>query len=62
MRQTWPYGSGPPREDGTVQRADLPAPLFLFFSGAAGGEFNRRARRAPLKNKKREGGMAALAL
>jgi hypothetical protein len=27
----------------------------LFFSGAAGAEFERRARPAPLKNKKKEG-------
>jgi hypothetical protein len=33
----------------------------LFFSGAAGGEFDSRARPAPLKNKKPEG-VAALVL
>jgi len=33
----------------------------LFFSGAAGGEFNKRVRAAPLKNKKKEG-VAALVL
>jgi hypothetical protein len=33
----------------------------LFFSGAAGGQFDQRARLAPLKNKKKEG-VAALAL
>jgi len=38
-----------------------PPPALLFFSGAAGGEFNRHARRAPLKNKKKEG-VAALVL
>jgi hypothetical protein len=33
----------------------------LFFSGAAGGQFDRRARLAPLKNKKKEGvGVPAL--
>jgi hypothetical protein len=33
----------------------------LFFSGAAAGEFDRRARAAPLKNKKKEE-VAVLAL
>jgi hypothetical protein len=33
----------------------------LFFSGAAGVEFDGRARAAPLKNKKQEG-VAALVL
>jgi hypothetical protein len=32
-----------------------PPPFFLFFSGAAGGQFDRRARLAPLKNKKKDG-------
>jgi hypothetical protein len=32
--------------------------FFLFFSGAAGGEFDRWARAAPLKNKKKEGAAA----
>jgi hypothetical protein len=34
----------------------------LFFSGAAGGQFDRRARPAPLKNKKKEGGGRAGAI
>jgi hypothetical protein len=39
---------------GIMTRGD-PALFFLFFRGAAGGEFDRRARPAPLKNKKKEG-------
>ena len=32
-----------------------PLPFFLFFSGAADARFDRWARPAPLKNKKKEG-------
>ena len=36
--------------------AATPPSFFLFFSGAAGGQINRRARPAPLKNKKKDKG------
>jgi hypothetical protein len=38
-------------------RPPRPTTVLLFFSGAAGGQFDRRARLAPLKNKKQEGGV-----
>jgi len=57
---TWAGGPGwyGPRRwcsAGKQKDRDQP-PFFLFFSGAAGGQFNRRVGPAPLKNKKKEGG------
>ena len=54
-------GQEPRRGDLFVETATPDPSCFLFFSGAAGVEFDGRARAAPLKNKKQEG-VAALVL
>ena len=58
MRQ----GQKPRRGDLFIGENRDPPPFFLFFSGAAGGQFDRRARFAPLKNKKKERGGCAGAI
>ena len=48
-------GSNPARGGLFIAAAPpTPASFFLFFSGAADGQFNRRSSPAPLKNKKKE--------
>jgi hypothetical protein len=55
-----PFGlvPNPARGDLFIEYSDQP-PFLLFFSGAAGAEFDRQARPAPLKNKKNDLGRVA---